>query len=84
MELTPELSELLTAEPPVIRTMELVYPNGGVVRGEIRKLRRSSLRVVIRKESPEKGERPLHRARLDHADCVRLILTDGSVREFGG
>jgi len=80
--LTPEITELLTAVPARVVSVELTYPNGGMVKGSIKRLRSRSLKVILLKENPAPGESPRHRVRFDHVDSMKLTLDDGTLRKF--
>ena len=82
MDFTPEILRLFKADPPVISKIELVYPNGGRVKGSIKKLRHSPLRLIIQKDEPEKGESSRHKARFAHVSSMKFTLKDGTVLEM--
>lgn len=87
MKLTPEIEHIFASQAEKITSIELTYKNGGKVKGSIRKvrlssLRFSSLRLVIQKSDPEKGERPRHKVVFDHVTRLQLTFDDGSEQVF--
>ena len=76
MEITPEIEAILLSQAKDIKEIELTYKNDGKVRGTIRKIRKSPLRMVVQKSDPEKGERPRHKVVFDHLKQIRIVFSD--------
>lgn len=82
MILTDEIRDILAAGSEIVKEIELTYRNGGKVRGTIRKFSARRGKLSIQKSQPAEGERPRHKAVFDHVTALRMVLSDGTTREF--
>lgn len=82
MKISEELQEILQSKAEQIDRIEVIYPNGGIASGPLRKLKLNPVRIVITKMDASGKTSGKHRIIFDHAKNMKIHFKDGTQVNF--